>query len=104
MDTEEKIPRKSIHFDDAIYYDGVHYFFKTLRNLTEADLGSNLLYLFSVKDVYEMYGCTKSTYDTQWGTGEVIHRFSENWILDTHLVSKKEKNMILDFTTQDPTL
>ena len=96
--TKEKLPRKSIHFDDAIYYNGVHYFFKTLRNLTEADLGSNLLCLFSVKDVYEMYGCTKSTYDTHWGTGEVIHRFSEKWILDTHLVTKKEKDMILDST------
>jgi len=93
--TIEKIPRKSIHFDDAIYYDGVHYFVKTLKHLTEAELGYKSLAALS-KQEYQFYGCTKSTYDTHWGTGKVIHRFSEKWILDTHLVTKKEKDMILE--------
>jgi len=97
--TRDKIPRKSIHFDDAIFYDGVHYFVKTLRNLTEAEVGGNLLCLFGGKDVYEMYGCTKSFYeDIHWGTCEVIHRFSEKWILDTHIVTKYQKEMIIDST------
>jgi hypothetical protein len=92
--TIEKIPRKSIHFDDAIYYDGVHYFVKTLKHLTEAELGYKSLAALS-KEEYQFYGYTKNTYDKPWGWG-FLDRFSENWILVTPLVTKKEKNMILE--------
>ena len=96
--TRDKIPRKSIHFNDAIFYDGVHYFVKTLKHLTEAELLGTSYLAALCKQEYQFYGCTKSVYDTHWGTGEVIHLFSEKWILDTHLMTKKEKDMILDST------
>lgn len=95
--TRDKIPRKSIHFDDAIYYDGVHYFVKTLKHLTRAEFEGGLLSALA-GEVYQFYGCTKITYHRNWGTGRVTHRFSENWILDTHLMTKKEKDMVLDST------
>jgi hypothetical protein len=80
--TIEKIPRKSIHF------------VKTLKHLTEAELGYKSLAALS-KEEYQFYGYTKNTYDKPWGWG-FLDRFSENWILVTPLVTKKEKNMILE--------
>ena len=92
--TKEKIPRKSIHFDDAIYYDGVHYFVKTLKHLTEAELLGTSYLAALCKQEYQFYGCTKNTYDTN----TVRMQFSENWILVKHLMTKKEKDMIIETT------
>ena len=92
--SRDNIPRKSIHFNDAIYYDGVHYFVKTLKHLTEAEVGYNSISAMC-GNFYQFYGCTKNTYDPHNGLlGRP--RFSENWFLRKHTVNKKEKDMILE--------